>query len=231
MKEIYNFKALLLDLDGTLINSEKAFYESFKDVLKNEYSIDITMEEYKKYELEQNAMLLNVLLDKKLIFGDNITNIIMQKIYDYYETKFLEVISEKEVKYNFELLKRIKNEDIILALVTTSRRHYINLLLEKLNLYELFDLIIAREDVKNLKPNSEAYLKTLKLLSLEASNCLAIEDSKRGIDSAINAGITTIKVENFTSIKFSYKNAIEMNSTTTFFEDFLSFKAKQRQRK
>ena len=64
MKEIYNFKALLLDLDGTLINSEKAFYESFKDILKNEYSIDITMEEYKKYELEQNAMLLNVFLNK-----------------------------------------------------------------------------------------------------------------------------------------------------------------------
>ena len=38
-----NIKALLLDLDGTLINSEKAFCNSFKKVLLNRYNINITL--------------------------------------------------------------------------------------------------------------------------------------------------------------------------------------------
>ena len=58
--ESFNYKALLLDLDGTLINSEKAFFSCFRDVLKEQYGVLITSEEYKKYELEQNALLIEM---------------------------------------------------------------------------------------------------------------------------------------------------------------------------
>lgn len=51
-------KTLLLDLDGTLINSEYAFYNCFKDSIYNECSKKVTFDEYTKYELERNAMLL-----------------------------------------------------------------------------------------------------------------------------------------------------------------------------
>jgi len=71
--ELKNIKALLLDLDGTLINSEKAFCESFKNILKDNYGILITSEDYKKYELEQNAMLLKKLRETNLILK-NITD-------------------------------------------------------------------------------------------------------------------------------------------------------------
>ncbi len=47
-----NISALLFDLNGTLINVEKAFCNSFKTVLKKNYDIDITDENYKKYELD-----------------------------------------------------------------------------------------------------------------------------------------------------------------------------------
>lgn len=46
-------QALLLDLDGTLINTEKAFFNSFRDVLNNNYNVLITEEDYKKNELEK----------------------------------------------------------------------------------------------------------------------------------------------------------------------------------
>ena len=63
--DISKLKTLLLDLDGTLINSEKAFFNSFKKVLKEKCDLAITMDDYKKYELEQNAKLLIAFREKR----------------------------------------------------------------------------------------------------------------------------------------------------------------------
>ncbi len=46
-----NIKALLLDLDGTLINGERPFALAFIKVL-SEYGINVTLDDYKKYELD-----------------------------------------------------------------------------------------------------------------------------------------------------------------------------------
>ena len=204
-------KALLLDLDGTLINSEKAFFESFKEILSN-YGINITKEEYKRYELEQNAMLLKTLRTMCSNL-DNLTDKeIMSFIYDNYTSQFLKVIDEEEAKDNFRLLTMLKEKGYILALVSTCRRYYINMLLEKHNINSLFDYIVAREDPKNLKPDPEAYYMALNNLNLKPEECLAIEDSKRGVDAAINANIKTVKVENFTEIKYHDDRVIEETS-------------------
>ena len=86
----------------------------------------------------------------------------------------------------------------------------------------LFDIIIAREDVRNLKPDSEAYLKALNFFKVSPNECLAIEDSKRGIEAAINAGIKTIKVENFTMIKYEYSGSVECYSANKVLKKILA---------
>ena len=66
-------KAILFDLDGTLINSEKAFCNSFIRILNDEYNAKITEEDYEKYELKENAMLLKTLTKKGIIKEDHLT--------------------------------------------------------------------------------------------------------------------------------------------------------------
>ena len=207
-----NLEALLLDLDGTLINSEKAFFLSFKNVLKKSFNIDISNEDYTKYELEQNAMLLKTLKQRYKSIENISEQDIMKLIYEDYEHSFKVVIKESETKDNFNLLKQIKNKGIRLALVTTCRRHYIDILVKELNLDCLFEVIIAREDVANLKPSPEAYIKTLNYLKLQPQNCLAVEDSKRGVEAAIKAALPIVKVENFTALKYKDERTIEVDS-------------------
>ena len=207
-----DLKVLLLDLDGTLINSEKAFFCSFRDVLEKEYGIVITMEDYKKYELEQNAMLIKKLKEKYIYLNDVSDQDIMSSVYNNYSSFFKKVILEDEARDNFKVLEKLKKIGIKLGLVTTCKKMYLNVLISELELDGLFDLIIAREDVEKLKPDSEAYLKALMYFNTDSSNCLAIEDSKRGVDAAINAGIKTVKVENFTMIKYEYPGSIECYS-------------------
>lgn len=218
-----NLKALLLDLDGTLINSEKAFFNSFKKILSDDYNIDITMDLYKKYELEQNAMLIKTLKCEHLAIKDVQEECVMRKIYDDYENSFKEVIKETEAKDNFKLLKEIKERGLRLALVTTCRRKYIDILLKDLGLETLFECIIAREDVVNLKPSKDAYEIALKQMNLNPRDCIAIEDSKRGIDAAISANIKVIKVDSFTAIKYTDKRAIEFESSNYVLKEILKY--------
>lgn len=222
--ELKNIKALLLDLDGTLINSEKAFCESFKNILRDNYGLSITSEDYKKYELEQNAMLLKKLRETNSILENITDKEIMSYIYNDYEKEFRKIILEKEAINNFNILKELKKLKLTLALVTTCRRYYLNILINELQLNNLFDVIVAREDVENLKPAPDAYLKTIEYLKLKKEDCLAFEDSKRGIDSAVDSGIKTIQVSNFTSIKYNDNRAVQYESANEILNKILKVK-------
>lgn len=189
--------AILFDLDGTLINSEQKFFESFRNVIALKYNYNITYEEYEINELKKNANLINELKNKGIIDKNALTENIMQEVYKEYEKKFMELLDENEVVLNFELLKQLKNKGLRLALVSTSRRKFIDILLSKLNIKDLFEIIISREDVKSLKPDSEAYNKALSLLNISSDNCISIEDSERGIKASKGANIKTIQVNDF----------------------------------
>lgn len=103
-----NIKALLLDLDGTLINSERPFALAFIKVL-SEYGINVTLDDYKKYELDQNCMLLNMLTDKGLLHEEHSS--IMKKVY--YEYESVRNIFETLEKYNDKVYKIKEYDDII----------------------------------------------------------------------------------------------------------------------
>ena len=216
-------KALFLDLDGTLINSEKAFSRCFVDVLNNIYHASVSLEDYKKYELEQNAMLIKYAKSIGMIDDSISDKEIMSRVYDGYEEYFREVIKEREAVDNFQVIRDLKKY-YILGLITTCRRYYLDILNEEEKIYDLFDLVIAREDVSNLKPDPEAYLRALEILHLKPEDVVAIEDSKRGIDSSISASIKTIKVSNFTDIKYDDQRTIQEESANKVLRKMLEYK-------
>lgn len=189
--------AILFDLDGTLIDSEKKFFESFRHVIFSKYNYNISYEEYEENELKKNANLLLYLKSNGIIESYEVDDKIMEKIYLEYEKKFRDLLNENDVSLNFELLKQLKSKGLRLALVSTSRKKFIDMLLTKLNIQDLFEVVISREDVKNLKPESDAYIMALEKLNILSTNCIAFEDSERGIKASKGANIKTIQVNDF----------------------------------
>lgn len=194
------FKYLLLDLDGTLINSEKAFFESFKKVLQTHYSVDISRKDYEENELKKNANLIISLKESGKISQDVKDADIMNLVYKEYEKEFDNVVVEESSVANFEILKQLKEKKMKLGLVSTSKRSFINILVKKLEIPDLFDTIVAREDVKNLKPAPDAYIEAMKILNAQPNECLVIEDSARGIAAAVDAGLKVIKARDYSGI-------------------------------
>lgn len=192
---------IFFDLDGTLIDSEKVFFESFKYILKEYYNADITYEEYKENELNKDSNLLNILKNEGKLNSTDQDDKIMERVYNNYLQKFKDVIKDDEVYLNFELIKQIKKCGKKIGIVSTSKKCFIDLVLEKLKSENLFDIIISREDVDRLKPDSQAYIMAMKKLKVKPEECIAIEDSARGIESSINSGIKTIKLNEYSREK------------------------------
>ncbi|MFT3922059.1 MAG: HAD family hydrolase [Myxococcales bacterium] len=76
-----------------------------------------------------------------------------------------------------------------MAIVTSSRRVHFDAIHRTSGLPARFELILAREDYENSKPDPEPYLTALSRLNVAAGECLVIEDSERGLSAAHAAGI------------------------------------------
>ena len=72
--------AILFDLDGTLINSEQKFFESFRNIIASKYNYNITYEEYEINELKKNANLIIKLKNNGIIDKNELNENIMKEV-------------------------------------------------------------------------------------------------------------------------------------------------------
>ena len=84
---------------------------------------------------------------------------------------------------------------LMLAICTTTSRVNIETLLDVAlgpQGRALFGVVVTGEDVRAKKPDPEAYLLALARLQLPASQCLALEDSRNGVEAAVAAGVRVV---------------------------------------
>jgi HAD superfamily hydrolase (TIGR01509 family) len=83
-----------------------------------------------------------------------------------------------------------------MAIVTTARRADFELIHEKRHIRQFMDFALVREDYEHAKPHPEPYLAGLKLFGASKEETLVVEDSRRGLRSAVAAGIDCAIVRN-----------------------------------
>lgn len=94
----------------------------------------------------------------------------------------------------YELLAFLKAQGIPAAITTSSPIQRVQRYLEPLELYDAFDRICTGYDVARGKPEPDIYLYGAECLGLRPEQCLAIEDSPAGIESAWRAGCMAVLV-------------------------------------
>jgi HAD superfamily hydrolase (TIGR01509 family) len=82
----------------------------------------------------------------------------------------------------------------VLAVVSTTWRANVEIVLTAAGLADAFALIVGKEDVNAVKPDPAAYLLALQRLGRGAAEAVALEDSPSGLDSAVAAGIPVVAV-------------------------------------
>jgi HAD superfamily hydrolase (TIGR01509 family) len=184
-------RALLFDFDGVIADTENHHVAAWQRTLglMGWEADDATCAQ--AAEVDDRVFLTELFTSKKIVSGD-VDGWIARK-----QGFVRMMLSDSPRVYPgvAHLVDRIKRLGTVkLAVVTATWRENVTTVLKASGLYPSFALIVAKEDVKAVKPDPEAYLRALECLGVPGSAAVAIEDSPSGLTSARGAGLRVIAV-------------------------------------
>jgi len=182
-------KYVLFDHDGVLVDTEFWYYKAGERALadigftldRDQYLRDMTQ------GLATWAQAREAGIDEQTISRQRkVRNAYYQ---DHLRTEAIEI--EGVVETLAELSKYVR-----MAIVTTAKRVDFDFIHEKRQIRQFMDFVLVREDYELAKPHPEPYLTGLKRLGATKEETLVVEDSSRGLNSAVAAGIDCAIVYN-----------------------------------
>jgi HAD superfamily hydrolase (TIGR01509 family) len=187
-------KAIIFDKDGTLVDTEKHFLESYLEACRI-CACPITREQALGFRSLGKPFVYDY--TKEITCGKLTWNDIRPlrtKIY-------LDIISKQGVElkpYAEEALKELKEKGCILAVATASNTASAKEQLESVGILKYFDRILSAHDVPEGKPSPDVYIEACRQLGLNPDETIAIEDSPNGALSAVRAGCKTVMIPDLT---------------------------------
>jgi beta-phosphoglucomutase len=191
-------RAVVFDFDGVLANSEPLHFRAFRDILAEE-GLSLTEHDYYTRYLgydDVGAFRAIAADQNRDVTDSEIANWVVRK------AERLEAL-ERGVSVLFpgarDAIARMARSGPI-AIASGALRHEIMRVLEREQLAALFSAVVAAGDTLASKPDPAPYRKAVELLrqitgdSLQASECVAIEDSHWGLVSARQAGLRTLAI-------------------------------------
>jgi HAD superfamily hydrolase (TIGR01509 family) len=184
-------KAVLWDMDGTLVDSEPYWLLS-ESALAQDYGKVWTQE-------NGHELIGKSLYDSSAILKDrlDIKDLSAQQIIDRLTDSVI-LNLQQSLPWRpgaLELLMELKQAGLKTALVTMSMRRMALAVVEAIP-FHAFDVVVAGDDVTFGKPHPEPYEKAAELLGFLPSECIAIEDSVTGLRSAEAAGCLPLGIVN-----------------------------------
>lgn len=183
------FKAVIFDMDGTLLESTEADFKAWEKVFEH-YNQSLTYDKYVTMLGIRSADVIQNFLgfhDK-----DDVARILIEKF-----DRFVDYVNEhpiKPMKAAEDFLKSLAQYDVKLAIATSSRKEKTQLILGQLNFLQYFDAIVTGEEVTNSKPAPDIFLKAAERLNVAPQHCVVIEDGPLGVTAAKKAGMKCIAI-------------------------------------
>jgi len=183
-------EAIIFDMDGVLIDSEilkaRAWGKTLENYTKSGYDFYMRSFGPSDFVIAEKAL-------KEFNFNADPQEIASKWNESYHELLKLDL---QPIKSSIEFLKSISRKYKI-GLASSEERKTIDNNLKRLNIDNYFHSIVSgKDEAKNNKPDPEIYLIMSKKIGSKPPQCLAIEDSPAGIESAKSAGMYCIGFRN-----------------------------------
>ena len=181
-------KGIIFDMDGVVIDSNTFHYNNWSDYFKKNFNIDISKKEFGLRLGESHKHFTEYFRNKYAPNAD--IKKIEKDIYDRYIKVREDIPLKKGLKKTLQVIRPYYK----IALATGANKEAALHVINKFELQDYFDFIIAGDEVKRAKPNPEIFLKAVSGLKLKPEECLVIEDAFMGLQAAKSAGIKCIVV-------------------------------------
>lgn len=182
------FKAVLWDMDGTLIDSERYWLEAEIEMMRE---FDVIWSE------EDQANCLGGPMSRVQNYMAQRANYVKEPAFfgDTLREKMVEKLS-RTIDFApgaAELLSSLQEANIAMALVTASSRKIVAAAMQTIGA-DTFPVTISGDDVVHGKPDPEGYLSAAQQLGVAITDCIILEDSFVGTSAAIASGAVVIGI-------------------------------------
>jgi len=184
------FKAILWDNDGVLVDTEHLYRDATRQIMAA-VGFNLSDEQYRDLFLSQNHGAWHLLAAQ----GHSEAALVRMRAErdDLYST--LLRARNHTIEGVAEVLQALHGR-YAMGVVTSSQRKHFEIIHAQTGLLRYFDFVLAREDYANSKPDPEPYLAGIAKTSLRADDCIAIEDTLRGLTAATSAGLKCMVIPN-----------------------------------
>jgi beta-phosphoglucomutase family hydrolase len=183
-------KAVLWDMDGTLINSEELHWTAWRQTMANE-GIFITRGQFLSSFGQRNDSIIPAWI------GSAATPEEVERIGEAKEQLYRQLVREVGIAPEPGVaawLHRLHNDGWRQAIASAAPRANIDTILETLSLSDVFQGIVSAEDVHRGKPDPEVYLIAASRVGVPPERCIVVEDAVAGIEGARRAGMRSVGV-------------------------------------
>lgn len=183
-------KAVIFDMDGLMIDSERVTYNEYVKKLNMLGYDDFKEEIYKRCLGKNKQGICQVFID---YYGEDFP---MTEVWDdvhvWIDESLRRYVPKKKGLDN--LLKYLKENNYKTIVATSSTRSRVDEILKNAEITEYFDDSICGDEVTKGKPNPEIFLTACQKLGVLPEEALVLEDSEAGIRAAFDGHIDVICV-------------------------------------
>jgi len=183
-------RAVLWDLDGTLVDSEDYHWQAWRDTMAAE-GVTLTYEQFRGTFGQRNDTILRQFL------GDAADAARIERVGDAKEILYRDLVQRgglAPLPGAAEWVRRLHREGWAQAIASSAPRLNIDAVLAVIGLAGEFDAATSAEDVRRGKPDPEVFLVAAARLGVPPARAIVVEDAGAGIEGARRAGMRSIAV-------------------------------------
>ncbi|RKG39381.1 MULTISPECIES: HAD family hydrolase [Acinetobacter] len=182
-------KAVLFDLDGTLIDTAADFIRILQDMCR-EKGCPVVDADLIRTQVSEGARAMVKLVYPELDVEDPV---FLDHRQDFLDRYGADIAVDTDLFIGMQaLLTELEQQQIPWGIVTNKPRWLSESLLQALNLTERCSVLVCPEDVRNTKPDPEPMYLAADQIQIAAKDCIYVGDHPRDIDAGRSAGMYTI---------------------------------------
>jgi len=176
-------RGALIDLDGTLLDTETAFFRVWCETL-SDYGIELAQS---TYDIHMRCRHESIISSFSQLWDLNENT--SRELLEYVTATVIADLSIQPLDGASEFLAGLHEHGVKTAIVSSSRRARVTSVSATFGWDDHLEAIIAYEDAADHKPHPDPYLRAMKALRLTSKNCVSVEDALPGLHASDAAGL------------------------------------------